>query len=100
MIATVIGAVAAVLSIAAFVPQVARVIRTRQTKDLATPMWVLNVCGFAMWTAYGASLGAWPIMIPNVICCVLAAFILVMKLASPPTRDRIADALTPESPSE
>jgi MtN3 and saliva related transmembrane protein len=98
MIATAIGMIAAALSIAAFMPQVVRVIRTRQTKDLSAPMWILDVCGFAMWTAYGASLGAWPIIVPNVICCALSAFILTMKLASPPTRDRIADALTPESP--
>jgi MtN3 and saliva related transmembrane protein len=100
MIAIVLGTIAAVFSVVAFVPQAWRVIRTRQTKDLATPMWILNVCGFATWTAYGAYAGAWPLIVPNVICCVLSAFILTMKLASPPTRDRIADALTPESRNE
>jgi MtN3 and saliva related transmembrane protein len=97
MTAAVIGAVAATLSVALFVPQAWRVIWTRETKDLATPMWIMNVCGFAMWTVYGAYLGAWPIIVPNVICCVLAGFILVMKLAPRPTKERIADALMPES---
>jgi MtN3 and saliva related transmembrane protein len=92
---TAIGVVAAALSVVAFVPQAWRVIRTRETKDLSTPMWIMNVCGFALWTAYGASLGAWPILVPNAICCGLAGFILVMKLAPRPTKDRIADALTP-----
>ena len=99
MTVAVIGAIAAALSVASFVPQAWRVIRTRETKDLATPMWIMTVCGFALWTVYGGCLGAWPIIVPNVICCVLAGLILVMKLAPRPTKDRIADALTPSSSS-
>lgn len=94
MTAELIGAVAAVCSVASFVPQAWRVVRTRQTKDLATPMWILNVIGFLLWTSYGALLGAWPLIVPNALCCALSAFILVMKLASRPTKERIADALT------
>lgn len=97
MTALAIGVLAATLSVTSFVPQAWRVIRTRETKDLATPMWIMNVAGFALWTTYGALTGAWPIIVPNAICFVLAAFILVMKLASRPTRDRIADAVTPDA---
>jgi MtN3 and saliva related transmembrane protein len=100
MIATVFGAVAAALSVASFLPQAWRVIKTRQTKDLATPMWIMNVTAFALWTCYGVMIQTWPIIVPNVICCLLAAFILTMKLASKPTKDRIADAITTPSPSQ
>jgi MtN3 and saliva related transmembrane protein len=94
MTAIVIGVLAATLSVTSFVPQAWRVIKTRETKDLATPMWIMNVTGFAMWTTYGVLIRTWPIIIPNAICCVLAAFILTMKLASKPTKERIADAIT------
>jgi MtN3 and saliva related transmembrane protein len=98
MIAIAVGVVAAALSVTSFVPQAWRVIRTRETKDLATPMWVMNVVGFAMWTTYGVLIESWPIIVPNAICCVLAAFILVMKLAPRPTKHRIADAISDKLP--
>jgi MtN3 and saliva related transmembrane protein len=98
MIAMAIGVLAAVLSVTSFVPQAWRVIKTRETKDLATPMWVMNVIGFALWTTYGVLIRTWPIVAPNAICCALAAFILVMKLAPKPTKQRIADAIAPREP--
>jgi MtN3 and saliva related transmembrane protein len=99
MIAVAIGVLAAALSVTSFVPQAWRVIRTRETKDLATPMWIMNVAGFALWTTYGVLIETWPIIVPNAICFVLAAFILTMKLASRPTKERIADAMTPSRSS-
>ena len=100
MLAIIIGAVAATLSVSSFVPQAWRVIRTRETKDLATPMWIMNVLGFALWTTYGVLIGTWPIIVTNAICFVLAAFILMMKLVPRRTKDRIADAVSSSSTSE
>ena len=90
-----IGAFAAVLSVSSFVPQAWRVIRTRKTGELATMMWVMNVAGFSLWTTYGVQRQAWALIVPNAICLVLSAFILVMKLVSSRTRHVIADALDP-----
>ncbi|HEX2690992.1 MAG TPA: SemiSWEET family transporter [Kofleriaceae bacterium] len=95
MIATVVGALAALLSVTSFVPQAWHVIRTRKTEQLVTPMWLINVVGFSLWTTYGVLLERWAIVAPNVICWVLSAFILVMKLVSPRTRHAIADVLDP-----
>jgi MtN3 and saliva related transmembrane protein len=100
MIVTVIGVLAAALSVASFLPQAWRVIKTRETKDLATPMWVMNVTAFALWTSYGVMTRTWPIIVPNAICCLLAAFILTMKVVSKPTRERIADAISTPSPPQ
>jgi MtN3 and saliva related transmembrane protein len=93
MIAVAIGVAAAALSIASFVPQVWKIVKTRETKDLATPMWILNSTAFALWATYGAILGNWPIIVPNAICLVLALFILMMKLVPRSTRDAVADAV-------
>jgi MtN3 and saliva related transmembrane protein len=100
MYATMIGVLAAALSVASFLPQAWRVIRTRRTNDLATPMWIMNVTAFALWTSYGVVIHAWPIIVPNLICCLLAAFILTMKLVPMPTKERIADAISAPGPSE
>jgi len=91
----IIGYVAATLSVAAFTPQVWKVIKTRETKDMSTPMWILETAGFAMWIAYGVTLGAWPIIIPNILCGLFAAFILVMNVVSNRTKHEIADKLDP-----
>jgi MtN3 and saliva related transmembrane protein len=100
MTASVIGAVAAVLSVASFVPQAWKVIRTRKTDQLSTPMWILNFTGFILWTVYGFTLENWALIVPNSICALLSGFILVMKLVSPPTKHAIAGALDPTSHDE
>lgn len=93
--AAIIGYIAAVLSVTAFAPQAWKIVKTRDTSGLATPMWILEVCAFALWIAYGVLLGEWPIIIPNALCFLIAAFILIMKLVSHPTKNKIADAVDP-----
>ncbi|MBA3819341.1 MAG: SemiSWEET transporter, partial [Deltaproteobacteria bacterium] len=89
----IIGYVAATMSVCAFLPQAWQIIKTRKTEDLSTVMWILQVTGFATWIAYGSFLGKLPIVIPNVICFLLASFILAMKLLPRRKRDKVADAV-------
>ncbi|MEO7731257.1 MAG: SemiSWEET family transporter [Kofleriaceae bacterium] len=95
MMATILGVLAATASVVSFVPQAWKVVRTRKTDELATGMWILNVVGFSLWTAYGITRGVWAIIVPNAICLVFAAFILAMKLVSSSTKHAIADKLDP-----
>lgn len=95
MISSALGILAATASVISFVPQAWKVVRTRKTDELATGMWILNVSGFALWTAYGVTRGQWAIIVPNTICLVFAAFILTMKLVSSRTKHAIADKLDP-----
>jgi MtN3 and saliva related transmembrane protein len=88
-----IGLVAAALTIISFVAQVKKILKTRDTSSLSTSMWLLSTTSFAVWVAYGALLRTWPIVVPNAVCCVLAAFILTLKLMPKHKRDRVADAL-------
>ena len=91
--AAIIGTLAALAGVTAFVPQAWRIIRTRDVKDLSTPMWVLQVVGFSLWIAYGFALGELPIIIPNSICLLFSAFILVMILLPAHKRNEVADAV-------
>jgi MtN3 and saliva related transmembrane protein len=93
--AAIVGYIAAALSVTAFAPQAWKIIKTRDTSGLAAPMWILEVCAFALWIVYGVILGEWPIIIPNALCFLIAAFILIMKLVSHPTKNKIADAVDP-----
>lgn len=92
-LASVIGTVAAACSVSAFLPQALRIIKTRKTDDLSAAMWILQVTAFTLWIIYGVYLGELPIIVPNVICALLSAFILAMKLMPRRKRERVADAV-------
>jgi len=89
-----LGLVAAALTIASFLAQTGKIIKTRDTKALATPTWIMSTVAFALWVAYGLVLGEWPIVIPNAICFALAAFILALKLLPRRRRDVVIDKLS------
>jgi MtN3 and saliva related transmembrane protein len=75
-----IGTLAAILTTAAYMPQAWRAWRTRSTKDVSLKMYLIMVTGTALWLAYGAALGDWPLIGANSVCLVLTGFILFLKL--------------------
>ncbi len=77
---TLIGFVAAVCTTVAFFPQVIKIIKTKQTKDIALGMYAIMIVGIGLWLLYGILLHKWPIIIANAITFVLASIILVYKL--------------------
>jgi MtN3 and saliva related transmembrane protein len=95
--ASIVGYIAAALSVIGFTPQAWQIIKTRDTSSLSTPMWILEVCAFSGWVTYGVMLHEWPIIVPNVICFLIASFILMMKVVPHRTRDKIADAVDPSA---
>ncbi len=92
---SVVGGLAAAASTSSFAPQAWKIIRTRETKGISVGMYGITVVGFALWFAYGLMLGQWPLIFTNSVCLLLSAFILVMKILSPRTRNVVADALDP-----
>ncbi|TCI00783.1 hypothetical protein EJV46_00980 [Roseococcus sp. SYP-B2431] len=96
-IQTLLGAAATAASITSFTPQAWKIIKTRDTSSISAGMYALTVTGFALWLSYGAVLGQWPIIITNMICLVLASFILVMKLLPSEKKNAVADAIDPQA---
>jgi MtN3 and saliva related transmembrane protein len=94
-ITTLIGALAAICSTISFVPQAAKIIRSRDTRSISVGMYTLTVTGFALWTSYGVLIGAWPLIAANAICLGLSAFILTMKLLPREKKEAVAEALEP-----
>jgi len=76
----IIGFMAAVLTTVSFLPQVWHTFKTRDVRGISLGMYSVFTAGVACWLVYGWMLGAWPIIIANVITLVLAATILTMKL--------------------
>jgi MtN3 and saliva related transmembrane protein len=78
--ALIIGFCAATLTTIAFVPQAIRAWRTRHTRDISLPMYIIFTLGVLCWLIYGISLNSLPMILANSITLVLAVSILVLKI--------------------
>lgn len=76
----VIGTVAAILTTISFLPQALHTFRTKDVRGISLGMYSVFTLGVATWLVYGLLLGAWPVVIANVVTLALASAILVMKL--------------------
>ncbi len=75
-----LGFIAGFCTTLSLVPQVIKVIRTRQTRDIALGMYVLMVIGVFFWLLYGLSTKSPSVIVANSITLVLSLIILVYKL--------------------
>lgn len=75
-----IGLIAACLTTLSFVPQAILVIRTRVTDGISLTMYALFTVGVGAWLVYGLMIGAWPVIVANIVTICLALVILSMKL--------------------
>ena len=92
---TLLGTVAGIASTSSFVPQVVKVVRTRDTASISAAMYAVTVTAFALWVTYGVLIGAWPVIVSNAVSLMLSGFILVMKLLPRRGKEEIADKLEP-----
>jgi MtN3 and saliva related transmembrane protein len=90
---TVIGYLAALASMASFVPQAVKVVRSRETKDISAGIYSLTVAAFALWLAYGILQRQWPLVVSNGVCFVLSSFILAMTLLPQHRKEAVAETL-------
>ena len=77
---TLVGLAAGFLTTIAFVPQVAKIWKTRSAKDVSLPTFIAFTFGVGLWLLYGILNQELPIVLWNAITLVLAGAILVMKL--------------------
>ena len=82
-----IGTLAACLTTFSFVPQAWLTFKTRDVSGVSLVMYSVFTVGVALWLAYGALLGSWPMVVANAITLVLALLILAMKLVYGRRRD-------------
>jgi MtN3 and saliva related transmembrane protein len=75
-----IGGFAAFLTTVSWLPQAARTIRTRQTRDISLWAQVLLFLGIIFWLVYGFYIASWPLIGANVVTIVLVGSILFLKL--------------------
>jgi MtN3 and saliva related transmembrane protein len=76
----IVGSAAALLTTAAFVPQVLQTWRTRDVSGISLGMYSAFTLGVALWLVYGFIVGSWPIIIANAVTVSLAGLVLFLKL--------------------
>ncbi len=75
-----VGAIAAILTTAAFFPQAVKTLRTRDASGLSLTMYALLLCGVTLWLVYGVILGSWPLILSNAIVLVPQSLVMAMLL--------------------
>jgi MtN3 and saliva related transmembrane protein len=76
----IIGLIAAVFTTSSFFPQVIKIWKTKQTKDISTTMYIAMMIGTCFWLAYGILISSFAIIVANIISGLLVLFVLIFKL--------------------
>ncbi len=76
----IIGLTASFITVTSFVPQVVRVWRTRQTRDLSLGAFGLLLAGAVLWLAYGLLREDLPVILTNAAVGVMLVGIVAAKL--------------------
>ena len=76
----IIGLIAATLTTAAFVPQVIKAWKTKATKNLSLPMYLIFFTGVLLWLVYGIHLNSLAMIVSNIITAILALILIILKL--------------------
>ena len=86
-----IGFIAAFLTSIAFIPQVIKVLRDKQTEGVSLSMYLMFVSGVFFWIVYGFLIQDMAILIANTLTFSLAfpVLIVVIKNKSSATKNRL-----------
>ncbi|MEI7648691.1 MAG: SemiSWEET transporter [Methanomicrobiales archaeon] len=76
----IVGYIAGILTTTAFVPQVVRAWKIKETRDPSLAMLILFAAGILLWTCYGFWTESLPIIAANVITFVLILVLLGLKI--------------------
>ncbi|MDR2620545.1 MAG: hypothetical protein LBC29_05460 [Propionibacteriaceae bacterium] len=78
----VLGWAAALTVMGISLPQLALLLRTRDTAGLALPTWIINLGTYIGWLSHGIKLGQWPMAIPNVwgLGCTIGILLVLVRV--------------------
>lgn len=79
-IVTITGIIASILTATASIPQLVKIIRNKEAKDISLLMITVLILGLATWVVYGILKEDVIIIVANAIPCFVNILIGVMKL--------------------
>ena len=74
------GYFAAILTTAAFLPQLIKTSKTKKAEDVSLLTLIMFICGVGSWIIYGYKISSSPILIANIITLILNLLILISKI--------------------
>jgi len=74
------GYLAAILTTAAFLPQLIKTLRTKKADDVSLTTLVMFIIGVLSWIIYGYKISSTPIIMANFITLILNLLILFSKI--------------------
>ncbi|MCH7568075.1 MAG: SemiSWEET transporter [Nanoarchaeota archaeon] len=77
---TSLGLLAALLTTIAFLPQVIKSWKIRETRDISLQMYVILVTGVFLWLIYGFLIKDLPLILANLVTLILVSSILFLKI--------------------
>ncbi len=79
LITAAVGTAAAALSITSFLPQIVKMLKTRDVSGVSLRTYAITVSCFVLWVIYGVRIGAWPIAVSNAVALLMSGTVLVLK---------------------
>ena len=76
----IVGLIAATLTTASFVPQVLKVWRTKEVKNLSLTMYSAMLAGVILWFTYGVLIDSISIILANIITAILVSSIIYFRI--------------------
>ncbi len=76
----IIGLIAGTCTTISFLPQVIKIIKTKETKDISISMYIVLATGILLWTIYGILTKDFPVILANSISFVLSVIVLILKI--------------------
>ena len=76
----IIGLIAAVLTTAAYVPQVYKTWKTKSAGNISLTMYIAMFIGILLWLIYGIHLNSLAMILANSVTAILTLIILIFKL--------------------
>jgi MtN3 and saliva related transmembrane protein len=80
MIRLILGIAAGTLTTISFIPQVVRLYKMKDARELSMATFCIFSCGVFLWLIYGILIREWPVILANGITFILILSIIIMKL--------------------
>ena len=74
------GYFAAILTTAAFLPQLLKTLKTKKADDVSLATLIIFIIGVLFWIIYGYEISSTPILVANLITLILNLSILISKI--------------------
>ena len=74
------GYFAAILTTAAFLPQLIKTLKSKKAEDVSTVTLIMFITGVGFWIIYGFKISSFPILLANIITFILNLLILISKV--------------------